>query len=135
MKVNLDIITEAFEMIDDNSVIYFDLDKNEIGFIFDADSVSLDTELENLIPENAILLPSQFDINEYIMMEDFILTLEENDMTEELTFSIKGRGAFRNFKHLIHRYDIQERWYNFKHDAYILLAKEWCTDNGIEYDV
>lgn len=131
MKVSLEKITDALAMTNDEHVIYYDSDKDEIGFVFEADSVRIDIELEDALPENAVLLPSLYEINEYNMMEDFVYSLEDKEMQKELFFAINGRGAFRNFKHLIRRYSIQEEWYDFKHEAYTIIAKKWCKNNDL----
>jgi len=35
----------------------------------------------------------------------------------------------------LYRVDLVQEWYDFKYDAYLEIAKEWCEDNKITYVV
>lgn len=134
MKVNLKEIAEGFELVNEDTRVYYDFTKNQVEVIFEDDIENDYEELEELIPENALFLPTQYEIDEYRMMEDFIDTLD-GEIQHTLLFAIKGRGAFRNFKYHIHQFGMQEKWYTFKEYAFLQLAKEWCKDNNLEYEV
>lgn len=79
-------------------------------------------------------LPSKYDIDEYGIMEDFCLSLEDDKLRDIMCDVIQGRGAFKRFKENIRRYDIEEEWYTFKDKAYKQIAIEWCEDNGISFE-
>lgn len=131
MKVKLLVIVEALDMVDQMNRVYYDKDTGEIGFVSEEISIDYDED-EQSIPDNTLFLPSSFEINEYSIMENFVYSLEEENIREEFQWAISGQGAFRNFKNLIHRYSIQEEWYMFKHKAYTEIAKEWCEENQLE---
>ncbi|SCZ08534.1 UPF0158 family protein [Alkaliphilus peptidifermentans] len=80
-----------------------------------------------------ILLPSQFDINEYCIMEEFCLEIENDNIRDGMYNSIKGGGAFRRFKDKIRRYGLEEKWYKYRDEAIKKIAIEWCEENGIPY--
>ena len=65
--------------------------------IYGADDVEDMDGFEELYGDRFIRIPSQYDINEYSIMEDFIETLPEN-IQGEFYIAINGRGAFRRFK-------------------------------------
>ncbi len=52
---------------------------------------------------------SKYDIHEYNIMEDFVLSIDDNKLSDELYYAIKGKGVFRRFKDLIQRYGIADR--------------------------
>ena len=81
-----------------------------------------------------IALPTKFDINEYSIMEEFCLSLNDVEMRETFSNLIKGSGAFGRFKDAIHEYDIADDWYKYHEDALKEIAIEWCRENGIEFD-
>jgi len=83
--------------------------------------------------ENYAELPSKVEINEYRIMEDFCLSLEDQRISEKLSDAIKGRGAFGRFKDNIVRLGIEDRWYKYKDEALKKIAIEWCEDNHIDY--
>ncbi|MBI5626862.1 MAG: hypothetical protein HY935_06675 [Nitrosomonadales bacterium] len=79
-----------------------------------------------------IPLPAKYEFHEYSVMEEFILSLPIEEQRDELLPSIKGKGAFARFKHGLERFLLQERWYQYREQALVALAKSWCRDNGIE---
>lgn len=88
---------------------------------------------EILYENHFIKLPTQYDINEYSIMEGFVETIENSEIKEVLYDSIKGRGAFSRFKDKIIKLNIREEWFKYKEMKYISIAKTWCDDNNIEY--
>lgn len=94
---------------------------------------SIELAVEILETDNYIALPSKFDIHEYNIMEEFCLSLEDEELSDLLYNSIKGSGAFRRFKDNIHRHGIAEEWYKFREEAFKKIAIEWCADNDIRY--
>jgi len=88
---------------------------------------------EILEEEYYIPLPSQFEINEYSIMEEFCLDIEDDNLRETMYRSIKGSGAFRRFKNSIRRFAIEEKWYKYRDEAIKGIAIEWCERKGITY--
>jgi len=84
--------------------------------------------------DNYIELPSQFDIHEYSIMEDFCWSIKDAETRDIFCSLIKGSGAFRRFKDAIHDYDIEDDWYKHRHDALKQIAIEWCQENSIEFN-
>ncbi|MCY9662661.1 UPF0158 family protein [Paenibacillus chondroitinus] len=72
------------------------------------------------------------DFNEYEIIEDFIGTLEDGDIREELFVAIQGRGAFRRFKDGIIEHGVDKLWYEYKESKIKDFVIEWCKDNDIE---
>jgi hypothetical protein len=83
--------------------------------------------------DDYIALPSKFDIHEYGIMEDFCCSVEDDAVRADLLEAIRGRGAFRCFKSRIHAHRIEKRWYSFRDEAFLEIAREWCERNGIPY--
>src|SRR5215467_5310179 len=48
--------------------------------------------------EHYLPLPDRFEINEYSIIERFCLSVDDEDMRDDLCDAIRGRGAFRRFK-------------------------------------
>ena len=83
--------------------------------------------------EDYLPLPSKFDIHEYSIMERFCNSIEDDELSEELNYQIRGSGAFRRFKDAIHRNNIAQEWYRFRQRALEEIAKDWLEANGIGY--
>lgn len=78
-------------------------------------------------------LPSQYDIDEYNIMEKFCLSIDNERLQDIMYNSIKGSGAFRRFKDNVNKYHIAEGWYKYRDEAIRQIAIEWCKENGIRY--
>ena len=86
-----------------------------------------------LASEKYVPLPSEFDIHEYRIMEDFCYSMEGDKVQQKLLRAIDGKGAFRRFRDNIFDFGIEQRWYRFKQEALKKIAIEWCEENEIPY--
>ena len=78
-------------------------------------------------------LPSQFDIHEYAIMERFCYTVEDDELSDLLLNSIRGRGAFRRFKNTIYEYGIEQDWFAYRRQAFREIAIDWLESHQIPY--
>ena len=88
---------------------------------------------EILDSEDFVQLPSQFDINEYSIMERFANEYEDPRTSAELLRSLKGKGAFRRFKDTLIDLDIQDAWYEFRRQEFEQIAIEWLETEQIPF--
>ncbi|MEW6196523.1 MAG: UPF0158 family protein [Bacteroidota bacterium] len=150
-KIKLESVIEQLEFASDMNKSFFNKITGEIHLIPEElerhaeqnidDDFMAEWEKElipivkdiNQNPDHYIPFPSQFDINEYEIMERFCLSLQDEKLREEMYSSIKGSGAFHRFKNNIHNYRIAEDWYKYKDEALKEIAIEWCKDNNIDY--
>ena len=78
-------------------------------------------------------LPDRFEIHEYSIMERFCLSVDDEDMRDDLCDAIRGRGAFRRFKDRMQLYGMAEEWYRYRDEALREIAVAWCEEHGIPY--
>ena len=130
--VKLNDIIDALEFVNMgiDSCAYFNPKENEIFYV---DEYNTFEEQEELI-EESISLPTKFQIDEYSMMEEFIETVDDVKLYNQLCIAINGRGAFRRFKDTCINYEIIEDWYKFRDQKYKELAINWCEENNIKYE-
>ena len=83
--------------------------------------------------EHYLPLPDRFEINEYRMMERFCLSVDDDDLRDDLCDAIRGRGAFRRFKDRVQAYGMTEAWYRYRDAALREIAVAWCEEHGIPY--
>ncbi len=83
--------------------------------------------------EHSLPLPDRFEINEYQIMERFCLSVDDEDMREDLCDAIRGRGAFRRFKDRVQVYGMAEEWYRYRDAALREIAMAWCEAHGIAF--
>jgi hypothetical protein len=69
----------------------------------------------------------------YRDMEDFIVTVEDERLQDQLWRAISGRGAFRYFKDVLHdHFHERERWFAFKDARLKQRVLDWLESEGIE---
>jgi len=83
--------------------------------------------------DSYLQLPDRFEINEYRIMERFCLSVDDEDMRDDLCDAIRGRGAFRRFKDRMQLYGMAEEWYRYRDAALREIAVAWCEAHGISY--
>ena len=121
------------EMADDTIDCYYNPEKDEIFLSNIGEDGDLTEDEINELFEESIILPTQYEINEYQMMEDFIETIENMDIKNNLQRLIQGKGAFRRFKDYCAEMDIIQDWYDFRDKKYKEIAIGWCKQNELEY--
>ena len=88
---------------------------------------------EIVATDHYLPLPDRFEINAYRMMERFCLSVDDDDLRDDLCDAIRGRGAFRRFKDRVQAYGIAEAWYRYRDAALREIAVAWCEAHGIPY--
>lgn len=131
--VTLSKIIEGLEMVNDITDCYYNPNKDEI-FLSDIGEYEnlTEDEIDELF-EKSIILPTQYEINEYQIMADFIEIIENEKIKEKLQNIIQGKGSFRRFKDYCFQVNIIQDWYRFKEKKYKEIAIEWCKQNGLKY--
>src|SRR5215470_11838387 len=65
---------------------------------------------EILSTNHYLPLPDRFEIHEYSIMERFCLSVDDDDVRDDLCKAIRGRGAFRYFKDRMQLYGMADEW-------------------------
>ena len=56
------------------------------------------------------------------------------DAARDVERMFSRRGAYANFKNLLERRRLLERWYEYEAAADEKALREWCADQGIQID-
>ena len=131
MKVQLEKIIEAIEMADDTSKGFLNIDTMEIVWLNDyfesEENEKISAEIDNHF-DHYLCLPTQWEIHEYSIMEDFI----DSHIQNKLCRAINGRGAFRRFKDTVFYFGVEKEWFQYRDEAIADIARRWCKENKIE---
>ncbi len=133
MKVKLNDIIDALEFVNLGMDTTAYLNPENLKIVYIDDYIDISEEEKERIYEEYISLPTKYYIDEYSMMAEFIDTIEDERLYNQLYIAINGKGAFRRFKDTCINFDIIDDWYKFRDEKYRELAIEWCKDNDIEY--
>lgn len=131
--VTISKIIDGLEMVDDMTDCYYNPEKDEIFLsnIGEYEDLTED-EIDELF-EASIILPTQHEINEYQIMVDFIETIDNLEIKNNLQRLIYGKGAFRRFKDYCVEMNIIQEWYKYRDEQYKEIAIEWCKQNELKY--
>ena len=110
----IDRIAEMLERVsDENEFLY----RISTGEIICRDAEFLDESTLEDIEVNwkdYILLPTQYDIHEYRIMQDFAMECPYEQMREKMLASLRGKGAFRRFKDTVFYLGIRDDWFAYR---------------------
>ncbi len=141
-KVPLHLIFDAIESANEVFDQYLDTKEMEVIMLPNTDTGVAefedgDEELMNQIEEDTekryLPLPSQFDIHEYRIMEDYIRELDDNVLANRLANAIRGKGAFRRFKDTLISCGKIQSWYDYRTQYYWDFARKWCIGKELEF--
>lgn len=136
MFVSIEDILDAMEMTDQYSEFFLNETTGEIIMVSEA-SMSRD-EIEavydQLDHDGYFKLPTQYDIDDYNIPEDFVNNLPHSEAKDFLENVIASQDAFDQFRQGIESYDLVDDWYQFHDRIYRMIAENWCIDNEIEYE-
>ncbi|MCI6266148.1 MAG: UPF0158 family protein [Erysipelotrichaceae bacterium] len=132
--IKLNEVIDALDFKNDEIEYYYNPDSRKIFMsnIGEIENLNED-ELDELF-EKSIMLPTRYDIDEYSMMEDFIGTIDDVKLYNQLCIAINGPGAFRRFKDTCINFEIIEDWYKFRDKKCKEIAIYWCKENDIDYE-
>ena len=131
--VTLSKIIESLEMVDNEIDCYYNPENDEIFLSNVGEYEDLnEDELDELF-EKSIILPTQYEINEYQIMVDFIDTINDIEIRNNLHGLIQGKGTFRRFKSYCIEVNIIQDWYNYREEKYKEIAINWCKENDLKY--
>ena len=131
--VTISKIIDGLEMVDDMTDCYYNPEKDEIFLSNIGEYEDLTEDEIDVLFEASIILPTQHEINEYQIMVDFIETIDNLEIKNNLQRLIYGKGAFRRFKDYCVEMNIIQEWYKYRDEQYKEIAIEWCKQNELEY--
>jgi len=148
VPVKLKAIIEGLEFLTDEGSSYLNTTTGEVVYVtteelraaeeaqsledfpaWQHDAIRIAGEI--METDHYLPLPDRFEIHEYQIMERFCLSVDDEDMRDDLCDAIRGRGAFRRFKDRIQVYGMAEDWYRYRDEALREIAVAWCEAHGI----
>ena len=133
--VSLSVISEAIEETMDEWEQFYNVVTGEITSIPSQDNSFIDWseygEESEAIDESDdyVRLPSQDELHEYDIMESFA----EARNSTVLMKALRGRKPFRTFKDRAIELGLDQAYFEFRSQAYVNIAREWCRKNEIPF--
>jgi hypothetical protein len=150
LPVDLQAVIDEMDVLSDELTAYINRKTGELFTVTEEDVLSLEAKgngldvpewqaeilpkiKEVLESEDFFELPDKFEIHEYSIMEQFCLGVANARLRDALSDAIRGRGAFRRFKDLMHRHGFADDWYAYRNAAFGKIAAEFLRAEGIAY--
>ena len=131
--VKLKDVANELETVNAEAYNFLNIETGEFIY-YHEDFSDEDIDIEEFEDDKYIRLPSQYDIHEYKIMEEFVEQLEDVRKQNSLYRALSGRGAFRRFKDMLYEVGLEQKWYKYREQAFLEIAKNWCEEKGIPYE-
>jgi hypothetical protein len=131
MKTKIDLIKEIAFALEMNGINHY-LDKDNLELISlpkdeleDDEYSSKDRMKIEINKENYIQIEAFDSSDNFNLMKEFSLTIENNKVKENLLNALSRKKPFANFKETLNSYpDYLEEWYKYKDDFYLQAASD-----------
>ena len=133
--VYLEDISEAFESCMEEWSQFLNTKTGEIISVPNIPELDEDTALWEEIEESDyfIRLPDQHELHEKRIMENFTDTCVSGSAANRLWYALNSRHPYRQFKDVINKTGLAQKYYDFRSLTFLRMAEEWCRDHKIRY--
>jgi hypothetical protein len=147
--ISLTDVIEAIELQNNESEAFLNPETGEIVLVTEEERAIIeDDDPEDDLPEwqrdtlpkarealanpKFLLLPGQFELHEWAVMQRF--AQEQTDRARpQLLAAIHGAGAFRRFRAAAERLGLLDSWYRYREEAIKQFAREWLEEHNLSY--
>lgn len=138
MIIDLDDIIDAIQGGNNRIEYYLNVHNGEIIMRDDTlptrELMEIDDEIDKYY-DSLILIPTAYDANEVGMMRRFTNDLPDGQAKDALNTALNsGKGLYRRFKTVLQNYNLENNWYEFEDDEYVVFARDWCQANEVEFE-
>jgi hypothetical protein len=135
-KLDLSALSRALDDHDPDNEHYLDLETGSLWtFVFSDSTDETRKRREEILgrPEDAVRrVPSMTTQEAYEEIEDFVDTLSDQDIQDELFRALESRGAIRNFREaLIHHPEERLQWSNLRKERSRRRLESFLQSLGI----
>jgi hypothetical protein len=132
-KLSLKEVVEELKMMTPETHLFYNKETGEFDHY--NEFFSENTNIEKFKDKVWVATPTASEINEYEIMADFANQISDPHLQHRLLVALSGKGAFRRFRDICLNTGLNEEWNKFKQKEYIAIAKEWCNNTGLAYEI
>ncbi len=115
-----------------DSEAYLNVSTGEIVYVGDFVDEEPPSDLyEN---EDYILLPTKHDLELGGPLVMYFAQRHLSNNVGDVRNIFSRKGAYQRFKHLLVTLGKLEDWYEFETEQTKLAIKQWCSENGVEFE-
>jgi hypothetical protein len=141
IKISKELIKEIASELECGMICYYNKNTQEIKTVLDFNGSALaDMEFwEDIIQEvennekDYIQFVPMDSRESYEVMEDFIVTVDEENLRRELINALEKKKPFQNFKSIIDNSGVyRQKWFDFKTQQYIKYVEDQLDHSVIK---
>lgn len=143
-SVDLNELIDALDLQSDFLSFFLDKDTKEIitlteDEIADVEEGTFSMDNEELIFAKEVLSSSDryielpWNLDKQGMMEEFCLSLDNEESKEALLELIQSADAFGHFNTAVHLYQVEDQWLEYIHAKLKAVAIGFCRENNLDY--
>lgn len=133
MAIEYEEIEFAYDIVstDPGSEAYIDLETYEI-FIYSLNIDGFNELPEDVDSEKYCAIPDkkELDLGRKLVF-DFVQKYDPSNMDQVSSF-FRKKGAYSEYKYLLTKNDLLDKWYEFEEQARQTALREWCKEHNIE---
>ncbi len=121
--------------IDEDMADYEEIEFDEEMDVPDWMEEEIELALTLFLNENGryVRIPERYAANAFQTMQEFVETVPEARLREELTAILDGKGAFRRFKDALEKYPKERKmWYRYNANKAKEEIRDWLASIGVE---
>lgn len=139
MKINLNELTDMFDNISSYEYIVYDKKENEYIFVDEmfmglSEYKELMEKFEFDEENRYFFLPNKYIFHDSEIAEEYIYSVRDGKVQNELEYSFCGKERYRKFKETLRRYKLLDDYYSFRENYLKNMAIEWCKKYNFEYE-
>ena len=127
--------TEVGEAMSMNSMrCFINLDTLEVDvhppedFFAEEEEDTASEAMDN--PDKFLAIDSLDSHESFRIMEQFAGTVKDRSLQRNLIHALERKRPFANFKYVIDNSPMRQKWFDFRDQVYLDLAKEWLDVNA-----
>ena len=132
--IKLSQIIDSLYDVNIESSCYYDKKNNKILWHLGDNEEYSTYQEDDEFNEDIIFMFNFYTKNDYDIMQDFIKTIDNDGLRNELLNETRGKNAFQRFRKVIDYNNITNDWYVFRDNEYKKIAEEWCKEHKIDYE-
>ncbi|MDO4803404.1 MAG: UPF0158 family protein [Lachnospiraceae bacterium] len=140
MKVKLQDVIDGIAFANAQFQYFYHKKTEEVLVLMDnIYGIGKDKAMQEDVDKNAddyISLPNEYEVDEFAMMADFVEELEDSLAASALFRALDAEPdtAPRLFRQSVKAFDLAEEWEAFRNSCYSEVARQWCEENGIDWE-
>lgn len=84
--------------------------------------------------ETAKFLPIECDTDEVDLMEAFLEALPEDQLPDEFAWGgASDEAPKERFERAVFGTELEQRWYDYRDQTYLEIARGWCREHGVHF--